>query len=436
MNEKNRTLSKLFYNTIILPMATGGLYAASLFHEKIKRAIAGRRGLRKRMLEYAQSAASSPIWFHVSSVGEYEQAKPVISALNRDHPEIPVVVTFSSPSGVDYANQKETLDASNNIKYYDYLPLDFRHNAKFCLDSLKPRLLVFVKFDLWPNLIWEACDRNIPVILIAGTLSETSHRFTPIGRSLYRNVYDSIDRILAISEIDAMRFRNTSPTHRGIEAAGDTRFDRVADRKRAAENREVPLCKEGKIVLFGGSTWPKDEAHLLPAAGRLLREIDHLLFVIAPHEPSRSRVNELTAWAESEGVTIAPLSTLENTPNARVIIVDSVGQLAELYRAGDIAYVGGSFSTGVHNVMEPAIMGIPVFFGPVCDNSLEALELIDAAGAKKITNSNELYGILYDLIHNDDARRSMGETAQKYVESQLGATRRCVEVIEETLEHS
>ena len=422
-----------FYNGVILPVAYGALRVAAPFSAKLKETVDGRRDIRARWAAAGKALETQPVWFHVASVGEFEQAKPVIGALARSHPDIPVVVSVTSPSGYHYATRKRSEHGEDNLVFVDYLPVDFAANARFCLAALNPRLLVFVKFDLWPNLIWEASRRSIPSVLIDATLSPSSKRLNGMARGFYRRVYEAIDRIITISDSDAERFRETAPEHGGITVAGDTRFDRVMDRKRIAEAVSFDIDSGGRVVLIAGSTWPKDEAHLLAALQRVAQPGRRLLYVIAPHEPLAERVDELLAWAGGTGFKATTLSACSDLANddseVQVIVVDSVGVLAELYKIADIAYVGGSFSTGCHSVIEPAIMGMPVLFGPVHDNSFEALELLRYDAGTTVANQEDIVRTLDRLIADPDERARRGARAREYVESQLGATERCMEVI-------
>jgi 3-deoxy-D-manno-octulosonic-acid transferase len=416
---KDRINASLY--NVFAPAVVAGGYAAALFHAKLRKAAAGRRGWRKRWSRAGARIGGRPVWFHVSSVGEYEQAKPPISLLGKTHPEIPVVVTFSSPSGYGYAVRKETLDDDNNIKFIDYLPSDLRHHIRFCLSSVDPRLLVFVKFDLWPNLIWEARRRSVPVVLIDATLSPSSKRNTSIGRSFYRSVYSAIDEILAIGESDAVRFRSVIPDHGSIGVSGDTRFDRVMERKRMAGDIGFDINRRDRKVVVCGSTWPRDEAHLLPALSDLMVSHSDLVAIVAPHEPLPGRIDDLSRWAHTSGLTAGVLSKGIGDPPPRVVLIDTVGILAE------------TFSTGVHSVIEPAIEGLPVVFGPVHDNSFEALRLIEEGAGFAAGGRVEIRNHLERLLYDSQARARAGEAARRYVESQLGATDKCMAAIEKYL---
>jgi 3-deoxy-D-manno-octulosonic-acid transferase len=428
----NRRISRLFYN-LLLPVAVGAGYAALPFHAKLREAASGRKGWRSRWRDAGERVGARPVWFHVSSVGEFEQAKPVITSFGRTHPEVPVAVSFSSPSGYRFALRKEKPGEGNNISFIDYLPVDFARNVRYCLRLLDPRLLVFVKFDLWPNLIWEARDRGVPIALIDATLSPSSRRTTGTGRSFYRSIYESIGNILAISESDARRFRDAVPDHPSIAVTGDTRFDRVMERKQIAGYVGFDLLGEGRKIVVCGSTWPRDELRLLPALAHVMKSDPNVYAIVAPHEPHPERIAELTDWARSQGLTVGAVSGGLGDPPPRVTLIDSVGILAETYRMGDVAYIGGSFSTGVHSVIEPAIEGLPVLFGPVHDNSFEALRLIDAGAGVCVGTADDIRIHIERLLYDSDALSAAGDAARRYVESQLGATEKCVAALREYL---
>jgi 3-deoxy-D-manno-octulosonic-acid transferase len=419
--------ARVAYNAV-LPVAVLGAHASGYFLPKMRAALDGRRGFRARWESLARELTAPPVWFHVASVGEFEQARPVISALERARPDIPVLITFSSPSGYHFAKQRESME-SGSIRFIDYLPFDTAANMRFCLECTRPRLLVFVKFDVWPNLVWEADAREVPVVLVDATLSASSGRLSLPARWLYRDVYRRIDAILAISDEDAQRFRASVPEHASVSVVGDTRFDRVMERweKRGASTFALAA---GRPTLIAGSTWPPDDERLLPALARLLAEDARLRVVLVPHEPTSAHVAPLRRWAADSGFDARTASDASlPTPagaDVRVTIVDVVGVLAEAYRFGDVAYVGGAFTTGVHSVIEPAIAGLPVVFGPKYNNSFEAMQLVERGAARSIRTSEDAYAALRVWLTDDAARGAAGRAARDYVESQLGATEKCM----------
>lgn len=419
------------YNAL-LPLAVAGARVAAAFNPKMREALAGRRGFRERF--EALRAVERPVWFHVSSVGEFEQARPLVTLLGRRHPDIPVVLTFSSPSGYHFATRREKVGGDSNLVFIDYLPADTRANMRLCLDCVDPRALVLVKFDLWPNLIWESRRRGVPVLLFDATLSPSSRRLAAPARWLYRSVYAAIDRIVAISDDDARRFAEAVPGHGAIAVAGDTRFDRVMERWQQRSQTRIEFDPGDGTVLIAGSTWPADEAVLLEPVRGLLASNPGLHLVIAPHEPAPERVAAIERWAGEAGLSARRVTAgAPAGPDARVLVIDTVGILAEAYRLADIAYVGGSFSTGVHSVIEPAIASLPVVFGPRHDNSFEALQLLERGGGWCVHDGAEMARTLGALVDDPALRNRSGEAAGAYVTSQLGASEKCMAVLEHFL---
>jgi 3-deoxy-D-manno-octulosonic-acid transferase len=425
-------MARHLYNAV-LPLAAAGAHIAGRFIPKVGDTIAGNKGFMERWKKASVLFKDqAPVWFHVSSVGEYEQARPVITAMQIANPEIPVAITFSSPSGIRFAANKEPLDGSTNVVFVDYMPMDLAKNMRFCLDVLSPRLVVLVKFDLWPNHIWTTNERGIPIILIDATLSPSSRRLSGLARFLYEPVYRSINKIIAISEADASRFRGTIADHPDISVGGDTRYDRVMERWNNRSGTRFEYQTNEHPVLICGSTWPRDEAHLLPALKRLMNEHTNMRVIIAPHEPTTAHVDPLIEWARGTDFEFDTI-TGGIRSDARVTVLDTVGVLAEAYRLADIAYIGGSFSTGVHSVIEPAIAGLPTVFGPIHSNSYEALQLLARNAAYSAGDAEGIYRAFSKLLSNTNACQETGKRASEFVISQLGATEKCLEAMAEFL---
>jgi 3-deoxy-D-manno-octulosonic-acid transferase len=205
------------------------------------------------------------------------------------------------------------------------------------------------------------------------------------------------------------------------------------ERKRLAAAVGFDLASEGRKIVICGSTWPRDERHLLPALAQVMKSDPQVCAIVAPHEPHPERIVELTDWARAHSLTVGTLSGGFGDPPPRVALIDTVGILAEVYRMGDVAYIGGSFSTGVHSVIEPAIEGLPVLFGPVHDNSFEAMCLAEAGAGFAAENEGEILVHLTRLLEDTNARREAGDAARGYVESQLGATEKCMAALQEYL---
>ena len=414
------------------PALCGLLPVAASFSPKLAEGVAGRRGLLRR-LAAAASRLEGCIWFHVSSVGEYEQARPLITALKESPGAPPIAVTHFSPSGYQYALKRPCADL------HDYLPFDHPADMERLLHAWRPRLLVFIKFDCWPNLVQAAARQGVPVALLAGSLQPRSIRLHPAARSLFRDVFNCFAHIGVCTPEDGSRFRTGLRVDCPVTVTGDTRVEQVI--LRYEEAREGPtataLKAQGGSLLILGSTWPPDERLWLPILPELLERHPGLRVVLTPHEPLPERLARLERDLAPSRVGTIRLSELLADPrlaqSARVVLTDSVGMLAEIYRAGDLAYVGGSFTTGVHNTMEPAVVGMPVLFGPVIRNAEEAGELVRRGAGFVLERPGQALDLASDLLADPERLRRLGGIARQVVLDQRGATARSMAVIRELL---
>jgi 3-deoxy-D-manno-octulosonic-acid transferase len=422
-----RTFSRILYSVVFVNLLYLGFFISFLFDGKIRKAFIGRFGLWRRYRKnLGPKNGKKRIWFHVSSVGELEQAKPLMRLLNeRNKESVDIVLTVFSPSALKSASKVEA------VSFYDYLPLDTYFNSKKAFDILQPDLVVFVKFDIWPNIVWEAYDRKVPQVLIDGTLHRKSHRYSNImGQAFYNSLYTCFDLIGTVSDSDLKRFLITSPKYKNVKILGDTRYDQVAFRARNAENsvnaKKIPPCmyeyKKG-VTLICGSTWEADDRAIVQPLKKILSENRNLNLVMVPHEPSKRRVsNYLEEFKDFSPRALSALN--DKFDNTKVTVVDKVGFLAELYKIGHIAYVGGAFSTGVHNVMEPAIMGLAVAFGPFHYNSPEAEALVRMNCAFSGSTEDDFYSIFKKLVMDKEYAKQTGLKAQSFIQSNLGADER------------
>lgn len=422
---------RLCYSLLLLPMLLTVLGLAFLSRRKVRRSLLGRRGGRQRMAEQlrARDAQRPLVWFHASSVGEFLQARPVIERLQADG--VQCAVTLYSISGYRWLSRiREQLPG---VIMADYLPLDFRRNARRMLALLRPAAVVYARSDLWPNLVWEVAAAGVPQFLISGTLHEKSLRQRHgIVRAFYGAVYGAVDGIYAVTEADRARFLAACPGHPDVRVFGDTRFDSVLARKRTLRPPALPSLHGKSSILIVGSSWPPDEAVIFGPIRQALTERPELGVILVPHEIDTPHLDAIEAAFRPWGV--ARFSAQDAAPaDARVVLVDSVGQLSALYAHATLAYVGGAFTTGVHNVMEPAAMGVPAMFGPRHHNSPEAMELLRQGCAFSIADERTFRERLHALLADPQATAALGRRAQAYIEGQAGASQRCFAVIKETL---
>lgn len=432
-------LWKTLYNTLVIPVLAVGLYAASRLSPKIREGLAGRRRVFNSIEEQLSSARelNQTAWFHFTSVGEFEQAKPLIEALRDD---VRIVLTYFSPSVHPNVARYPHHDAAI------YLPLDTSRNAERLFQIIKPSLLVFSKFDIWPNLVWCAAKHKVPIALIAGTLPPKSKRLTSFARPFFRNVHRHISVHCVISEDDAQRFRTICPPSAQIEITGDTRFDRVYQRAIAVNGEAQLFPGQSTLqrpILIAGSTYLEDEGVVLEAYHRLRENASHAPdsnnlphLILVPHEPTAERIDEIQAQLdrlELSQVCFSKLGVDVNLSQIDVIVIDTVGLLAQLYRLGDVAFVGGSFHGSVHNVMEPAAMGKPILFGPTIHNAYEAGILKTRGAAQLVHNAEEMAEVLTSLLPDAVKRTRMGKIGKQTIEENLGASERTLSHIKSYL---
>lgn len=413
---------QFIYNTLVVPTMFIGFHCARCCNPKIQEGIKGRKNVFAELTHQLQTARplEKTVWFHFTSVGEFEQAKPLIEAIYAD---TRIVLTFFSPSVAPNARSYPYADAAV------YLPLDTPRNAEYLMQRIEPALIVFSKFDIWPNLVWKASKRDIPIIVVAGTLHAESKRLSRFAKPFFRSVHRHIQVHCAISEADAARFQELcSPAHE-IVVTGDTRYEQVYRRAIAVEPASEFFSGQRTLerpILIAGSTYTEDESVLL-LAYQLLREsipenFPHLILV--PHEPTPERIKEIRGHLER--AKLAHCCVSELTPETDlsamdVLIVDKVGLLAKLYALADIAFVGGSFRGSVHNVMEPAAMAKPVVFGPTVQNAREASLLVDWGGAKLVRTAQQLADVIEMWLRDDTARTTAGSIGKQLIAENLGA---------------
>ena len=416
---------QFIYNTLVVPTMFIGFHGARCCNAKIQAGIKGRKNVFAELRHQLQTARplEKTVWFHFTSVGEFEQAKPLIEAI---YPDTRIVLTFFSPSVA--LNARSYLYADAAV----YLPLDTPRNAERLMRLIVPALIVFSKFDIWPNLVWKASKRNIPIIVVAGTLHAESKRLSRFAKPFFRRVHRHIRVHCAISEADAARFQELcSPAHE-IVVTGDTRYEQVYRRATAVDPGTEFFFGQRTLersILIAGSTYAEDEKVLLPAYQLLRQNIPdsfpHLILV--PHEPTPERIKEIREHLERAKLAHCCFSELapETDLSAMdVLIVDKVGLLARLYGLADIAFVGGSFRGSVHNVMEPAALAKPVVFGPTVQNAREASLLMDRGGAKRVHDAQQLADVIRMWLKDEAARTQAGNMGKQLIAENLGAVGR------------
>ncbi|MDH4121345.1 MAG: 3-deoxy-D-manno-octulosonic acid transferase [Deltaproteobacteria bacterium] len=428
---------KIAYNGVFLPLVWLLAWGVSRIHPKVGASWRGRHGLWERIeAQLADRDPAKPLaWFHVSSAGEYLQAQPVMERLTAAGWQ--VALTVFSVTGYQWASRRRgntrniTPGNPGNIIVVDYLPLDFPGNTRRMLALLRPNVVVCVKFDLWPNMLWQIARAKVPLYLISGTLRADSLRINnPLGRSLSASLHQCFTAILAVTEEDRQRFLSTLPNHPQVIHGGDTRFDSVLDRKKTLAPPQVPDWLSRAPVFMAGSTWPADEEYLLPVLRRALEKHPELVAVVVPHEVGEPHLKAVEQGLAGHSIIRWTAMTPGSSPH-RVVLVDTVGQLSTLYQLALLAYVGGGFSSGVHNTMEPAAMGVPPLFGPRHKNSPEAMELARLGLAYPIADGPSLEKQLTALLADPKSVRETGRRAARFIEDHGGASDTCFQILDQ-----
>jgi 3-deoxy-D-manno-octulosonic-acid transferase len=398
---------------------------------KVTRAFSDRRGLIERYREWGSAHRDSTkplLWMHAPSVGEGLMARPVLSSLREDRPQMQLAYTWYSPSAVKFA-------AALDVDFRDYLPIDTVGDMSAALDALRPKALVYSKLDLWPNLTTLASEREVRLGMISASLSATSSRRSGFAKAILRDAYACLDAVGAVDAEDADRLIEIGVRREVIQVTGDTRYDQVWARAAdigAKEDMLAPLRSERPLII-AGSTWASDEAVILPAFVQLRRAIPGLRLMIAPHEPTAAHLDPIYAWAKQQGLRAVSFSE-PTAAESDVIVVDRVGVLGDLYALASVAYVGGGFhAAGLHSVLEPASFSVPVTFGPRHTGSRDALALLRAGGGVAFSDERSAVEKLTRWLRSSDERRDAGDEARQVVTDGLGAAERSTKLVDSLL---
>lgn len=397
------------------------LRLGSLWNKKAKNWVQGRENLFARLENAFKDNTKPVIWMHCSSLGEFEQGRPVLEDLRKKFPLHRYLLTFFSPSG--YEVRKDYKGADDIY----YLPLDSKSNAKRFIKTVKPALVLWIKYDYWYYYLTELKNQNIPLLLVSGVFLPKQAFFKWYGR-LHRFMLDCFTHLFIQTSASAELLKPLSFL-KNVTVAGDTRFDRVTEIANSFQPiKEIELfCNDHKTIV-AGSTWVEDD-----------EELDHyanahpeIKFIVAPHEIDEERLEEMEKLYKNS-IRYSLYSKDPGTPtNANVLLIDNIGMLSRLYYYATITYVGGGFGEGgVHNVLEAAVYGKPVLFGPAYDWYVEAVDLVEEEAAFQVDNAIELEATIDDLLADQDWLNNTGNLAKNYVKGKTGATSKIVRYIQE-----
>lgn len=368
--------------------------------------------------------AGGYIWIHSSSLGEFEQARPLIEMLKKRNPQSRILLSFFSPSGYEVRKNYDLADA------VCYLPFDLIRNVKKFLDVVKPSVAIFVKYEFWGNYLMELHRRSVPTYIISAIFRPGQIFFRPWG-GMFRKMLQCFDTLFVQNEQSRQLLEQIGITR--VEVTGDTRFDRVAAVCRAA--RQFPLIDEfvagARFTMVMGSSWQPDEDIVIP----YFNEHPEMKLIIAPHEFDRQRLLDIMGRIGRKTILYSHAHAGQ-VADCDCLIIDCFGLLSSLYRYGQLAYVGGGFGTGIHNINEAAVYGIPVIFGPNYHKFREAHDLIACEGGFSISQPEQFTTLMDRFISSPDELHRCGNIAATYIQSHLGATERIFSAIFGNTQHA
>ena len=386
---------------------------AGIRNAKARKLTRGQKGVFDYLAQKARPQGGY-LWIHASSLGEFEQGRPLIEAIRKACPDTPILLTFFSPSGYEVRKNYEGADL------VCYLPFDLPGNVKRFLDITRPTQAIFIKYEFWANYLNELKRREIPTYIISAIFRPNQIFFRFYG-GYFRRILRNFTHLYIQNEQSRQLLAGIGITN--VSVVGDTRFDRVSDIRRSAKN--LPLVEtfaQGKKILVAGSSWPKDEEFLIDYFNRH----DDIKLILAPHEIHESHLAFIESRLQRPALRYTR-ATPERVASCDCLIIDCFGLLSSIYRYGTLAYVGGGFGAGIHNIAEAAVYDLPVIFGPNHQRFKEAHELIACGGGFAITSGEEFDALADSLLYDADRLDTASHNAGHYIASHTGATRRILQ---------
>lgn len=411
----------LFLYNIFLIFYKTGVKVASLKSNKAKLWLEGRVNIFVKLEQWRTQLPKIQkiIWMHCASLGEFEQGRPLLEEIKKNNPNHKILLTFFSPSG--YEVRKNFPHADSVF----YLPMDGKANAQKFISIIQPSLVLWVKYEYWFYYLTELKRKNIPVILISAVFRKTQPFFKWYG-AMWKQILQSFSKIF-VQNIESVSLLQTIGFAQNTVVTGDTRFDRVLDNAKNQSPLPDVLLNFVNIskVIIAGSTWEEDEEELVHYANTN----KDIKFIIAPHEIDDERIADVQKLFK-DSIIFSQLK--DNNTQAQVVIIDNIGMLASLYKLADVAYIGGGFNdSGIHNILEAAVFGRPIIFGPVYEKFIEATQLVDAGGAFSIANALELEKLLDALLKDEVLLANTGAICKTFVQENAGATKKIMEYLYE-----
>jgi len=410
---QNAGMNILYNLGIYLLKATAHIFA--LFNAKARLWIDGTKGWEEKISKKINPGDRN-IWIHCASLGEFEQGRPVIEALKKEHPEIKIVLTFFSPSGYEIRKNYDKADC------IIYLPADTPSNARKFVSLVNPEFAIFVKYEFWNNYISELYRNKIRLYLISGIFRPGQHFFSWYG-SFFRNILRKFELFFVQDKASSDLLAGIGITN--VLVTGDTRFDRVVEIAASAKViAQLDQFRGNERIFLAGSSWRQDEEII----ARYINENPlKMKWVFAPHEIHSENIDRLEKLFKVKTVRFSEFR--EEDSDARVLIIDNIGMLSSAYRYSGIAAIGGGFGKGIHNILEAACWGVPVMFGPNYLKFREAVELIKENGAMSFDSFSTFKNILYKLLTDEQFYLKSATAASSYVTKNKGATAKILEII-------
>ena len=419
---------KFIYNFLIFPFVMIFFLVGSIFVKKIRKGFFGRLASIKKIRIFSSNLdeKDSVYWFHASSHGEFEQIKPVLDRIKKVNPRIKVLLSFFSPSGYD--NVKDDL-----VDCKLYIPFDFYFTTKKVFKIISPKKLIFAGYDIWPNFIWSAYQKKIHIVIISATFTFHKKIFSTLVKNFYKSLYINISAFYTLNDDDSEIIKNLIYKRSNIiiKTMGNPRFDRVKEKSDSLKiNKNKNLIKRTKRIILG-SIHNSDKDIIIEPLAKLMLNENEISCIWAPDEIVEGRMLDIEIFFRKKNISIERLGSKSiNEIKSKVILIDTIGKLYKSYWYGQIAYIGGGFSPGgVHNVMEPAIAKLPVFFGPNYTKSQEANQLINAGGGFKINNGTDFYNEIKSLFSNKEQLVKSSISSKSVIDKNLGSSKRVVEGI-------
>lgn len=394
--------------SIIISLYVLAVRIAALFNPKAKLMVQGHKQVF-RILNEKLDPKAQYVWFHAASLGEFEQGRPLMERIRKEYPQYKILLTFFSPSGYEV---RKNYDGADLICY---LPLDTPVNAMRFVRATRPVMAFFIKYEFWQNYMKALQHYQIPIYSVSSIFRKEQVFFHWWGGQYYR-VLNRVTHFFVQNEV-SKELLATRGIVGNVTVVGDTRFDRVVEIARQA--KVLPLVdafKQDAKIFVAGSSWEPDEELFI----RFFNEHADWKLIIAPHVVNEGHLSNILSKLKMNAVRYTQ-ATAETAAAARCMIIDCYGLLSSIYRYGEIAYVGGGFGVGIHNVLEAAVWGVPVLFGPNNKRFQEAQALLQSGGGKEVTGWDSFQQQMDALLASEEKLRKAGEAAGHYVNGNAGA---------------